>query len=266
MTMPAALDPTETGDLSGAPADGSTAGLWVSGRQKWVLLASMGTVFFILLTLYASVLGVLLPNQIQNIDPVGKASTLGVIYAITSVFSTLTTPVAGALSDRTRSRFGRRTPWIVLGGVIGGGAIIAVPHMPGLVGITLIWLVAAVSLNAMQPAITTLVADRFSPEERGLASGVVGGAMTAGVSFGTFSPARWPTGFRSLMPSSAAPSSSPALASSSSILNRVCAWAPPRPFNCAASSGASGSLRANIPISLGPSWAASRSTWAIRRS
>lgn len=160
--------------------------LWVSGRQKWILLASMGTVFFILLTLYASVLGVLLPNQIQNIDPVGKASTLGVIYAITSVFSTLTTPIAGALSDRTRSRFGRRTPWIIVGGVIGGGAIIAVPHMPGLVGITLVWLVAAVSLNAMQPAITTLVADRFSPEERGLASGIVGGAMTAGVSFGTF--------------------------------------------------------------------------------
>ncbi|MBD8736674.1 MFS transporter [Sphingomonas sp. CFBP 13706] len=163
------------------------AGLhWVSGRRKWVLLVSMGTVFFTLLTLYASVLGVLLPNQIQNLDPVGKAQTLGVIYAITSVFSTLTTPIAGALSDRTRSRFGRRTPWIIVGGTIGGTAIILTPHAPGLVGITAIWLVAVVSLNAMQPAITTLVADRFSPTERGLASGVVGGAMTAGVSFGTF--------------------------------------------------------------------------------
>ncbi|MET0365868.1 MAG: MFS transporter [Sphingobium sp.] len=186
MTYRAAQDLMEADDLYALPTSRSMTRLWVSGRRKWVLLASMGTVFFILLTLYASVLGVLLPNQIQNIDPIGKASTLGVIYAITSVFSTLTTPMAGALSDRTRSRFGRRTPWIVLGGVIGGGAIIAVPHMPGLVGITLAWLVAAVSLNAMQPAITTLVADRFSPEERGLASGVVGGAMTAGVSFGTF--------------------------------------------------------------------------------
>lgn len=160
--------------------------IYVSGRGRWVLLASLGVVFFTLLTLYASVLGVLLPNQIQNLDPAGKTQTLGVIYAITSVFSTLTTPVAGALSDRTRSRWGRRTPWIIVGGVVGGGAITLVPHMPNLVAITAVWLVAAVTLNAMQPAITTLVADRFSPTERGLAGGVVGGAMTAGVSFGTF--------------------------------------------------------------------------------
>jgi MFS family permease len=159
---------------------------FVTGRRKWVLLVSLGVVFFTLLTLYASCLGVLLPNQIQNIDPVGKAKTLGIIYAITSVFSTLATPIAGALSDRTRSRFGRRTPWIVIGATIGGISIILTPYGGGLVGITAIWLVSVVTLNSMQPAITTLVADRFPPEERGLASGVVGGAMTAGVSFGTF--------------------------------------------------------------------------------
>lgn len=159
---------------------------WVHGRQKWMLLLSLGTTFFVLLTLYASVLGVLLPNQIQNIDPAGKAQMLGIIYAITSVFSTLSTPIAGALSDRTRSRFGRRTPWILIGGLVGGLAIILTPFGGGLAGITAIWLVAVVTLNSMQPALTTLVADRFQPSERGLASGVVGGAMTAGVSFGTF--------------------------------------------------------------------------------
>jgi MFS family permease len=168
------------------PVEAPAGTQWVTGRGKWVLLVSLGLVFFTLLTLYASVLGVLLPNQIQNLDPVHKAQTLGVIYAITSVFSTLTTPIAGALSDRTRGRFGRRTPWIVVGGTIGGLAIILTPYGPGLVGITAIWLVSVVTLNSMQPAITTLVADRFSPAERGLASGVVGGAMTAGVSFGTF--------------------------------------------------------------------------------
>ena len=45
------------------------------GRGKWLLLVSLGVVFFVLLTLYASGLGVLLPNQIQNIDPVHKAQT-----------------------------------------------------------------------------------------------------------------------------------------------------------------------------------------------
>ncbi len=172
--------------VAGPAAAVGENGAWVAGRDRWVLLVSLGVVFFALLTLYASVLGVLLPNQIQNLDPVGKTQTLGIIYAITSVFSTLTTPIAGALSDRTRSRFGRRTPWIVVGALVGGAAIILTPHMTGLVGITAMWLIAVVALNAMQPAITTLVADRFPPAERGLASGVVGGAMTAGVSFGTF--------------------------------------------------------------------------------
>jgi MFS family permease len=155
------------------------------GRQKWLLLVSLGVVFFVLLTLYASVLAVLLPNQIQNIDPARKTQTLGIIYAITSVFSTITTPVAGALSDRTRTRFGRRAPWILFGSLIGGLALMLVPSTNNLVIITGFWLIATITLNSMQPAITTIVADRFSVAERGAASGVVGAAMTAGVSAGT---------------------------------------------------------------------------------
>jgi MFS family permease len=156
-----------------------------AGRQKWLLLVSLAAVFFVLLTLYASVLAVLLPNQIQNIDAAQKTRTLGVIYAITSVFSTITTPVAGALSDRTRTRLGRRAPWILFGSLIGGVALMLVPWTNNLVIITGFWLVATVTLNSMQPAITTIVADRFSTSERGRASGIVGAAMTAGVSAGT---------------------------------------------------------------------------------
>jgi MFS family permease len=154
-------------------------------RSKWLLVVSLGVVFFVLLTLYASVLGVLLPNQIQNIDPKHKAQTLGIVYAITSVFSTISTPVAGALSDRTRTRLGRRTPWILLGSLIGGIALALVPSTNNLVIITTFWVIATITLNSMQPAITTIVADRFSPSERGGVSGVVGAAMTAGVSSGT---------------------------------------------------------------------------------
>ncbi len=156
-----------------------------SAPRNWRLIVSLGVVFFVLLTLYAAVLGVLLPNQIQSIDPASKTKTLGIVFAITSVFSTIATPFAGAFSDRTRSRFGRRTPWIVIGGIIGGGTIVLVPHGANLAVVTTLWVVAVISLNSMQPAITTIVADRFSVEERGFVSGVVGAAMTAGVSAGT---------------------------------------------------------------------------------
>ncbi|WP_369412030.1 MFS transporter [Hephaestia mangrovi] len=170
---------TVSGDLS------QTGVLAVRAERKWVLIVSLGVVFFLLLMLYAAILGVLLPNQIEDIDPAGKTAMLGIVFAITSVFSTVTTPVSGALSDRTRTRFGRRTPWIVIGGVVGGIATILIPFGGTIVGVTAFWLVATVSLNSMQPAITTVVADRFAPNERGTVSGVVGASMTAGVSSGT---------------------------------------------------------------------------------
>jgi MFS family permease len=152
--------------------------------RTWILLASLGIVFFVLLTLYGAVLGVLLPNQIQNIDPGHKTQNFAIVFAITSVFSTLTTPVAGALSDRTCSRMGRRSPWILLGGLTGGGALMLVPCGGDIAVVTALWVVAAIALNAMQPAVTAIVADRFAVAGRGLASGVVGAAMTAGVSAG----------------------------------------------------------------------------------
>lgn len=158
----------------------------VRGSRRWLLIASMATVFFLLFALYAAVLGVLLPNQIQGIDPVGKASLLGVVFAITSVFSTITTPVSGSLSDRTRTRTGlRRTPWILTGGIVGGIATMLIPHGGNIYGITGFWLIATVALNSMQPALTTVVADRFEARERGMVSGVVGASMTAGISAGT---------------------------------------------------------------------------------
>jgi MFS family permease len=166
-------------------ADQVVGKLTVRSSRDWMLIISLAVVFFVLLTLYVAVLQVLLPNQIQNFDPAGKATNLGVLFAITSVFSTTITPLSGALSDRTRSRFGRRTPWIVLGALIGGGALILVPYAHGMAAITATWLVASISLNSMQTPIITVIAERLPAGERGMASGIVGAAMTGGVSAGT---------------------------------------------------------------------------------
>src|SRR3569623_1211681 len=154
------------------------------GRSKWLLLGSLTAVFLLLLALYCGVLSVLLPNQIEALDHANKARDLAIVFAVTSVFSTLTTPIAGALSDRTRSRWGRRTPWIVCGALIGALCLAIVPQMKALWALTLFWVGAAIALNAMQAAITTIVADRFREEERGTASGFVGAGMTAGCTLG----------------------------------------------------------------------------------
>jgi MFS family permease len=153
-------------------------------RNQWLLLTGLALVFFTLLALYCAVLSVLLPNQIELIDRAHKAGDLAVVFAITSIFSTLTTPIAGALSDRTRTRWGRRTPWIVLGSIGGAACLAAVSQMRELWSITVFWVGATVGLNCMQSALTTVVADRFPPQERGKVSGFVGGGMTAGGTVG----------------------------------------------------------------------------------
>lgn len=154
------------------------------GRAKWLLLGSLTAVFFVLLALYCGVLSVLLPNQIAALDHANKTRDLAIVFAVTSVFSTLATPIAGALSDRTHTRWGRRTPWIVIGALVGAGCLFAVSQVRDLWLITTLWVGAAVALNAMQAAITTVVADRFRVEERGTASGFVGAGMTAGGTVG----------------------------------------------------------------------------------
>ena len=70
---------------------------YVAGRQRTRLQVSLMANFFLLMALYSGVLGVLLPNQIAELDPGNKANNLALLFAITSIFSTLATPIAGGL-------------------------------------------------------------------------------------------------------------------------------------------------------------------------
>lgn len=158
---------------------------YVLGPERRRLQLSLMVNFFLLMALYSGVLGVLLPNQIAELDEGSKANNLALLFAITSVFSTLTTPIAGALSDRTRSRWGRRSPWIAIASLIGSAALFGVSWMTSFWSLMVFWVMATVAYNSMQPAMTTLIADRFAPETRGGVSGIVGAGMTAGLTAGT---------------------------------------------------------------------------------
>ncbi len=166
-----------------APATPTTD--YVLGPRRTRLQLSLMVNFFLLMALYSGVLGVLLPNQIAELDQGSKANNLALLFFITSIFSTITTPVAGALSDRTRSRWGKRAPWIAIASLIGSMALFGVSIMTSFWSLMVFWVMATVAYNSMQPAMTTLIADRFAPETRGGVSGIVGAGMTAGLTAGT---------------------------------------------------------------------------------
>src|ERR1700761_6900401 len=85
----------------------------------WAFPANAG-----LYLLWGAIPGILLPLQIQRIDEASKAGNLAIVTTIGALAAMLAQPFAGAVSDRPRSQFGPRAPWIVGGALIGGLALI----------------------------------------------------------------------------------------------------------------------------------------------
>ncbi|MFG2137436.1 MFS transporter [Streptomyces sp. NPDC048650] len=132
-------------------------------------------------------LQILLALQAAQLAPPGasKESVLAWVTGLGAGVSLLSNPLFGALSDRTTSRYGRRTPWI-LAGVLGGAAALAL-----LAAAHTVWLMAAgwclvqLTLNAAFAAITAAVPDRVPQRRRGTVGGWLGAAQILGVVVGT---------------------------------------------------------------------------------
>lgn len=137
--------------------------------------------------------------KVAELDPVGKEASLGLISAVGAFFALVTNPLAGALSDRTTSRFGRRRPFIAIGtigGVIGLGVVGFAPSIPlALVG----WAIAQISFNLVLAALQALLPDQVPQARRAKVSAILGisqqvsplvgigiamGVMAAGASMG----------------------------------------------------------------------------------
>lgn len=181
---------------------------------------------------YAAIPGILLPNQIQTIEfqhyfagmdvtpqilqqladgtytgaditkltslyhqyDSARAGALSLVSAIGSLFTLFAQPIVGVISDRWKSRWGRRSFWICFGGFSGALLMIGLRYSTTILLITMFWVVAQVALNFMQAPLATTVADR-TPQNRlgivsaiaglGLMVGGTGGAIIAGNAFNT---------------------------------------------------------------------------------
>jgi MFS family permease len=144
------------------------------------LLVSLGVAAGALSAMYAGVGTILLPLQIERIDRAHKVAVLGAVAGVSAVFALVFNPIGGALSDRTRSRFGRRAPWLV-GASAGVLAMLAFLGQTGtvvLVGVA--WCLTQAVANLYQAPLTAVVPDRVPPARRGAASSVAGVASVVG--------------------------------------------------------------------------------------
>ncbi|OZC59801.1 hypothetical protein CH267_06865 [Rhodococcus sp. 06-621-2] len=55
-----------------------------------------------------------MPAQVEQLDAASKVGELALLTTLAAIASMLALPIGGAVSDRTRSRWGHRTPWLII--------------------------------------------------------------------------------------------------------------------------------------------------------
>lgn len=145
----------------------------ITGRLRKLtifnLFANVG-----IFALWGAIPAILLPLQVQGIDPANKVANLAIILTISSFGAMLAQPIAGMLSDRTRSRFGRRTPWMLGGVLIGGLAIIGIASANTIVEVAIAWFIVQVAYNFTQGPLSAVLPDRVPSAARGRFSSITG--------------------------------------------------------------------------------------------
>ncbi|HZS75950.1 MAG TPA: MFS transporter [Ktedonobacteraceae bacterium] len=147
---------------------------------------SLNFLWFSLNAQSAALLPIVIPTQILLFVPssqVGSAEQavfLGWLTLAASLISLFMPPIIGVLSDSTPGGLGRRRPYIILGGLF---LVLSTPFLVNAPNIV-IFLIGLSTLhlgrNILTPAYQSLVPDRVPEEQRGEASGYVGGMTILG--------------------------------------------------------------------------------------
>ena len=127
----------------------------------------------------------LLPRYAELVAGSGsKETALAWISGVGAIAAILINPIAGALSDRTSSRFGRRRPWILAGTLFGAAMLVLLTFQTSVIGLALVWALILAGSNAAFAGVTAYVPDQVPVNQRGLVSGLIGMAQVFGVVLG----------------------------------------------------------------------------------
>lgn len=113
-----------------------------------------------------------------------KEALLAVVLFAGAAVSMFANPVWGAFSDRTRSRLGRRVPWVLGGVVLGAASLLLLSVAQSAVLMVVAWSLVQLALNAAWAGGVAAVPDQVPSERRGLIGGLIAIAGTVGVLLG----------------------------------------------------------------------------------
>ncbi len=141
-------------------------------RRDYVKITLFG---FALTALYQSLHSIILPLRLLDfIDESQKNTYLGIVTLSGLLLAMFIQPVFGALSDRTVSRWGRRRPYLFIGGVITALIIPGIGLIGAYFGLFLVYCLLQASTNVAQGPYQGFIPDLVPPDRHGVASGVKG--------------------------------------------------------------------------------------------
>ncbi|RKS90172.1 MFS-type transporter involved in bile tolerance (Atg22 family) [Microbacterium sp. AG790] len=110
-----------------------------------------------------------------------KVASLALVTGVGALAAMISNVIAGYLSDRTTSRWGRRRPWIV-GGVFGGlTAGVGLAAASSVAGVALAWVGSQAAYGATLAALSAMLADQVPEAQRSRASGIFGALGFVGI-------------------------------------------------------------------------------------
>ncbi|WP_246351955.1 MFS transporter [Sphingobium subterraneum] len=109
--------------------------------------------------------------QQSNMAPIynylgAEEAHLPLLFLAGPVTGLLVQPIVGAMSDRTLSRFGRRSPYFLFGAILCSLCLIAMPFSPALwIAVSLLWILDAANNITMEPY-RAYISDRLVADQQ----------------------------------------------------------------------------------------------------
>ncbi|MGH1526415.1 MFS transporter [Leifsonia sp. L25] len=134
----------------------------VSARYIWFMVLAQFGVFMAFITPIAISLAI----RIQALAP-GHAEYLGYITGAGALFVMLSAPFMGVWSDRTRTRIGRRRPFMIGGMVVGVVSLVWMAVAPSVLLLGVGWIIAQWGWGTVLSNLQISTADRLPESQRG---------------------------------------------------------------------------------------------------
>ena len=140
------------------------------GRLDYLKITIYG---FALAALWSSLHSIVLPLRLLGmIAETEKNTYLGLLTFAGLLLAMIVQPIAGAISDRSGFKWGRRRPYILIGSLLGVLLLPGIGLFQGYIALFIIYCLLQMTSNVAQGTYQAFIPDLVPQDRKGLASGV----------------------------------------------------------------------------------------------